>query len=194
MKKFLFYFAVAICAPVLAAQPSKPAAAAAKAEAVAMAPELALQREARKADIEQWVSRYDGYELKSGEFACRTPRVPQISKDNVEITAVGERVTAWQLCYNRFVDNLNRKDAPEARIPKDVYALMTAEEREKAIARIKLVAAEVGQTASVKAKTIMADYDAWRAATEAWVEEHNTTTKQIQEESGGISKRRPYDD
>jgi uncharacterized protein len=171
MKKFLFYFALAISAPALA-------------DKVAV-PEIALQREARKADIEQWTTRYDGYELRSGDFACRTPRIPQISKDNAEITAVGERVTAWQHCYNRFVDNLKKNAPPEARIPKDVFALMTPEEREKAIARIKLVEAEVGLTASVKAKTIMADYEAWRTATEAWVDDHNKTTKHIQDNNKG---------
>ncbi|MFD2368024.1 hypothetical protein [Pseudoduganella sp. GCM10020061] len=180
MTKFLFCFALAISAPVFAAGQSKP-----------VTPELAQQREARKAEIEQWTTRYDGYELKSGEFACRTPRIPQISKDNAEITAVGERVTKWQHCYNRFVDNLNKKEAPEARIPKDVFALMTPEEREKAIARIKAAQAEVGLTASVKAKTIMADYDAWRVATDAWVKDHNETTKHIQEEYGGDRVRRP---
>lgn len=179
MKKFLFYFALAASAPVLADQ--------------AVSPDMAQQREARKADIEHWMTRYDGYELKSGEFACRTPRIPQISKDNAEITAIGERVTAWQHCYNRFVDNLNRKEAPELRIPKDVYALMTDEERARAIERIKLVQAEVGKTASVKAKTIMADYDAWRATTEAWVNEHNATTKDIQERNHIPAQKRALD-
>ena len=185
MKKFLFYFALAMSAPVLAEQPAKAPAVKAQAAPAALSPELAQQREARKADIEKWVTHYDGYELRSGEFTCRTPRIPQISKDNAEITVVGERVTAWQHCYNRFVDNLNKKEAPEARIPKDVYALMTPEEKEKAIARIKSVVAEVGLTASVKAKTIMADYAAWRTATEAWVVEHNATTKDIQERNHG---------
>ncbi|HEU4853007.1 MAG TPA: sel1 repeat family protein [Telluria sp.] len=189
MNKFLFYLALAIsAAPVLAQQPAKsPAgkAPAASAAAPAVSPELAQKREARKAEIEHWLTRYDGYELKDGKFACRSPRIPAISKDNAEITAVGEKVTAWQHCYNAFVDNLNKQEPPEQRIPKDVFELMTPAEREQAIARIKSVKSEIGLTASVKAKTIMADYDAWRAATEAWVDEHNKTTKQIQEQNRG---------
>lgn len=185
MKKFLFYLAlVTSAAPALGQQPAKATAPkAAVAAAPAVSPEVAQQREARKAEIEHWLTRYDGYELKDGKFFCRSPRIPQVSKDNAEITAVGEKVTAWQKCYNAFVDNVNRKDPPEQRIPKDVYELMNAAEREKAIAHIKAVQTEVALTASVKAKTIMADYDAWRAATEAWVEDHNKTTKQIQDQN-----------
>lgn len=188
MNKFLFYLALAMsAAPVLAQQPAKAPAGKAPAAAAqaAASPELTQKREARKAEIEHWLTRYDGYELKDGKFACRSPRIPQVSKDNAEITAVGEKVTAWQLCYNAFVDNLSKPEPPEQRIPKDVYELMTPAEREKAVARIKSVQAEIAMTASVKAKTIMADYDAWRAATEAWVDEHNKTTKQIQEQNRG---------
>lgn len=184
MKPFLFYLALAISAPVIAADqaktaPAKPAAAA--AHAPAMTPERAQQREARKAEIEHWLTRYDGYELRSGEFACRTPRIPQISKENAEIEAVGQRLTAWQLCHNRFADNINKKEPLENRIPKDVWELMDAGEREKAIARIKSVQDEIATAAGVKAKLIMADYQAWRDATDAWVREHNATTKHIQE-------------
>ena len=184
MKQFLFYFALVMSAPAFAAQPAAP-----------VSPEMAQQREARKADIEKWLTRYDGYELKSGDFSCRTPRIPQVSKDNDEITRVGERVTAWQHCYNRFVDNLGKQAPAEQRIPKDVYALMTVEEREKAAAHIKAVQADIGVTASVKAKTIMADYEAWRIATEAWVDDHNKTTKQIQEQNleSPIRKRDGWD-
>lgn len=190
MKKFLFYFVLAMSAPVLAAQPSKVAPAKAQAPAAAVSPELAQQREARKADIEYWLTRYDGAELKSGQFACRTPRVPQLSKENDEITRVGERVTAWQLCYNSFVDSLAKNPPSEQRIPKDVLALMTAEEKDKALAHIKAVQADVGLTASVKAKTIMSDYEAWLKATEAWVDEHNKTTKKVQEANAESPIRR----
>lgn len=171
MKNLLFCFALAMSAPVVADK--------------SVSPEVAQAREARKADIEHWLTRYDGYELRSGEFSCRTPRIPQVSKDNAEIEAVGKRMTAWQLCYNRFADNLNKSEPPEQRIPKDLWALMNAGEREKAVARIKLVQAEVAQSASVKAKLIMADYEAWRIATDAWVSEHNATTQKIRESNRG---------
>ena len=186
MKPFLFYLALAISAPVIAAEPAKTAPAKpAAATAPAMTPERAQQREARKADIEHWLTRYDGYELRSGQFACRTPRIPPISKDNAEIDKVAERVTAWQLCHNRFADNINKDEAPEKRIPKDVWELMDAGEREKAIARIKTVQAEIVTAASVKAKLIMSDFTAWRDATDAWVREQNATTRHIQETNHG---------
>ena len=186
MKPFLFYLALAISAPVIAAEPAKSASAKPAAAPVpAMTPERAQQREARKADIEHWLTRYDGYELKSGQFACRTPRIPQISKDNAEINAVGERLTAWQLCHNRFADNINKDEPLEKRIPNDVWNLMDASEREKAVARIKTVQADIAAAAGVKAKLIMADYEAWRNATDAWVREHNATTKHIQDSNHG---------
>jgi len=179
MKPFLFYLALAISAPVLAAEPAK------TAPAPAMTPERMQQREARKAEIEHWLTRYDGYELRSGQFACRTPRIPQISKENAEIDAVGQRLTAWQLCHNRFADNINKNEPYEKRIPKDLWELMDAGEREKAIARIKSVQDEIATAAGVKAKLIMSDYQAWRDATDAWVREQNATTKHIQENNRG---------
>jgi hypothetical protein len=45
------------------------------------------QRVARRADIDYWLSKYDGAELKSGQFRCPAPRIPAISKLNEDIEA-----------------------------------------------------------------------------------------------------------
>ena len=49
------------------------------------------QREARRADIDYWTTKYDGADLKSGQFRCVAPRIPAMSKVNEEINSVGDK-------------------------------------------------------------------------------------------------------
>lgn len=156
MKKILACLALAASAQVLASDPAG-------------------------TDIDYWLTKYDGAELRSGKFQCRSPRFPAQSTQNHEIEAVSGRMLAWQTCYNAFVDNLKASPAPDKLVPQDVWARMTAAEREKAVARIRAVQGEIAQAASVKAKIIMADFGAWRAATEAYVNEANEVTRRARE-------------
>ena len=143
----------------------------------AAALEVMKQRVARRADIDYWTSKYDGAELKSGKFRCPAPRVPGISKTNEEIDAVAARVTAWQECYNGFVVNLNESSPLTKRIPPDVEKLMNQQETEKAKAYLDEVQARIAEDAKVNAKLVLADFGAWRSATDAWVAEHNMIVK-----------------
>ena len=139
--------------------------------------EVMGQRAARRADIDYWTTKYDGADLKSGKFRCAIPRIPAISKVNEEITSVAGKLEAWQQCYNGFVANLNANTTAAQRIPADIAKLLNQKEMEAAQARIVNVHEAIGADASISAKMLLADFAAWRSATEAYVTEHNALVK-----------------
>jgi hypothetical protein len=152
--------------------------AAAKGNKVAIASlEVMKQRVARRGEIDHWIGKYDGADLRSGEFRCPAPRIPAVSKGNEEIDRVSAAVTAWQECYNRFVVNLNASSPLVKRLPPDVAKLMSKDEQEKARVHLEQVQANLSENAKVSAKMVLADFAAWRSATEAWVVEHNAIVK-----------------
>ena len=136
--------------------------------------EMMKQRDVRKADIDYWITKYDGSELKTGKYRCPVPRLPAMSKQNDEIQAVGAKVVAWQTCYNAFVENLNAASPLTRQIPKDVADLMTKEEMAKATTRLEVVYASMVESARVSSKLFLADYAVWRDATDKYVGDHNS--------------------
>lgn len=135
------------------------------------------QRELRRADIDYWVSKYDGEDLRAGKFRCAAPRLPTISKLNEEINSVAASVEAWQECYNGFVANLNAYSPLSKRIPADISALLNQPELDAAQAHLDEVYRRIAADASIGAKLVLADFAAWRSATEAYVSEHNAILK-----------------
>ncbi|MCC2962566.1 sel1 repeat family protein [Massilia sp. IC2-278] len=148
------------------------------------------QRVARRADIDYWVSKYDGEDLKSGKFHCPAPRVPPISKQSDEIDRVANAINKWQDCYNGFVQNLNAVSPLSNRIPADVAKLMNAAEMEKAKAHLAQVQENVSEEAKVGAKMTLADVAVWRSATEAYIAEHNAIVNKAPKEDSISSKRK----
>ena len=140
--------------------------------------EMMKQRELRKADIEYWMSKYDGAELKSGQYRCTAPRLPAVSKQNDEIDAVSKKVDAWKNCYNAFVENLNAAKPLTTRIPKDVADLLTKDEMATATTHLEAVYSRLAEEARVSSKLFMADLTAWRDATEKYVAENNRIVKE----------------
>ena len=147
------------------------------------------QRVARRADIDYWVSKYDGEDLKSGKFHCPAPRVPPISKQSDEIDRVANAINKWQDCYNAFVQNLNAVSPLSNRIPADVAKLMNAAEMEKAKAHLAQVQENVSEEAKVGAKMTLADVAVWRSATEAYIAEHNAIVNKAPKDESVSSKR-----
>jgi TPR repeat protein len=139
--------------------------------------ELMKQRDARRADIDFWTTKYDGADLKSGKFRCAAPRIPALSKVNEEIASVAGKVAAWQECYNGFVANMNANAAAAKRIPADIAGMLNQKEMDAAQARIDNVHQGIAADASIGAKLVLADFAAWRNATEAYVNEHNALVK-----------------
>lgn len=152
---------------------------AAKGNKVAIASlELMDQRIKRRAEIDYWIKGYDGEDLKSGELRCTAPRIPAMSKINADIDRISGAVTAWQECYNKYVTNLNAATPLTKRIPPDIAKLMTKDETEQSAAYLTQLQANLTEEAKVSSKLVLADFAAWRAATEAYVTEHNQMVKQ----------------
>lgn len=148
--------------------------AAAKGNKTAVAAlEVMRQRELRRADLDYWISKYDGADLTSGDFRCPVPRIPAVSKENQEIESVAARMALWQQCYNGFVRNLNAAAPLVKRIPPDVVKLFNEQELEKVTSHLAEVHARLTEDAKVTAKLVLADFGAWRSATDAYVAEHN---------------------
>ena len=159
--------------------------AASKGNAVAIASlELMKQRVARRADIDYWVSGYDGAELTSGKFRCVAPRIPSVSKQSDEIDRVGKAIAKWQDCHNAFVENLNAASPLAKQIPPDIAKLMNAAETERAHAHLARVQENLVAEAKVGAKLVLADIAVWRNATEAYIAEHNAIVSKAPKDDG----------
>lgn len=139
--------------------------------------ELIDTRIKRRADIDYWIKGYDGADLKSSEFRCVAPRIPTMSKLNEEIDRVSAAVKSWQECYNKYVGNLNAAMPLTKRIPPDIAKLMTKDETERSTAYLAQLEANLTEEAKVSSKLVLADFAAWRAATETYVNEHNAMIK-----------------
>jgi TPR repeat protein len=132
-----------------------------------------FKKSAAKADLDFWMSKYDGAELKTGQYSCPAPRLPAMSKQNEEIAAVAAKVQAWQTCYNAFVVHLNAAAPLTKLIPKDVADLLTKDEMAVATSHLEGVYTSLVEEARVSSKLFLADYAAWRDATDAYVGNHN---------------------
>jgi uncharacterized protein len=152
--------------------------AAAKGNAVAIASlDLMKRREARRADLDYWIGKYDGSELRTNEYRCPAPRFPGMSKVNDEIDYYSGKMKDWEACHNRWVKYLNASLPLTKRIPDDIAKLMTKDETDKSTAHLKEVSDRLAEDTKVAGKMVVADFDAWRAGTEAYVKEHNEMVK-----------------
>jgi len=139
------------------------------------------QRIERRAEIDYWIKGYDGADLQSGEYRCPSPRIPAVSKVNDEIERVNKAVTNWQDCYNRMVTNLNAQSPLIKRIPPDIARLMNKQETEASAAYLEQVRQNIAEGAKVNSKMVLADFAAWRSATEAFVDQHNAVINKIKD-------------
>ncbi len=148
--------------------------AAAKGNKVAIASlDLIQQRETRRADLAYWISGYDGSDLRTDAYRCPAPRFPAVSKVNEDIDRYSARMTAWQECHNRWVNYLNAAMPLTKRIPDDVQKLLTKDEMDTATAHLKEVGERLAEDTQIGGKLVVADFTAWRNATEAYIKEHN---------------------
>ncbi|MFP5391984.1 MAG: hypothetical protein ACLGI6_10650 [Gammaproteobacteria bacterium] len=184
MKTILFCLSLVLCTvvqaePVKAAKGHPKAAAAPERERGKAAEQQPNpERESRRADIEYWMSKYDGEEFRRAQSRCTAPRFPALSKQNDEIEVITKRMMAWEDCYNAAIKDLNAASPLTARIPKEVAAVMTKEEMEKATSYLAGVHAGLAEDAKVAAKLVVSDYTVWRDATDAYVAEHNRIVKE----------------
>jgi hypothetical protein len=83
----------------------------------------------------------------------------------------------WQDCYNRYVEHLNAETPLTKRIPADIKKLLTAAEMEKASAHLAAVQEGLSEDAKISARMVVADFTAWRDATDAYISQHNEMVK-----------------
>jgi TPR repeat protein len=152
--------------------------AAAKGNPTAIASlDMMKQREQRRAELDYWMEKYDGSDIRTGEYRCPTPRFPAQSRENDEIDRYGAKMKAWQDCYNRYVEHLNAETPLTKRIPADIKKLLTRAEMDKAAAHLAVVQEGLSEDARIGAKLVVADFTAWRDATDAYVRQHNEIVK-----------------
>ena len=150
----------------------KKAAAKGDKSAVALLDSM-RQNVARRAEIEFWISKYDGAELRAGKYRCPLPRFPAVSRDNEEIKSVSVSMTAWQECHNGFVAHLKEVSPLVKLIPVDIAKLLSEHDKAQATAHMDEVYERIAVDAQITGKLALADFTAWRDATEAYVAEHN---------------------
>lgn len=152
--------------------------AAAKGNAVAIASlEMMKQRELRRADIDYWMTKYDGSDVRTDEYRCPAPRFPAVSRQTEEIDRYSAKMKTWQDCYNRYAEHLNAVTPLSKRIPEDVRKLMTKAEYETASKHLDAVQEGLSEDARISAKMVVADFTVWRDATDAYVSQHNEIVK-----------------
>ena len=152
--------------------------AAAKGNATAIASlDLIKQREQRRAELDYWMEKYDGSDIRTGEYRCPTPRFPAQSRENDEIDRYAAKMKTWQDCYNRYVEHLNAETPLTKRIPADIRKLLTKAETAKATAHLAAVQEGLSEDARISSRMVVADFTAWRDATDAYVRQHNEIVK-----------------
>jgi TPR repeat protein len=143
-------------------------AAAGNADAAASLASL-KRRETHGDEIVYWTSRYQGEDLVSGQFACKQPDLPAVSRTRADIEATSAAITAWHACYNRFVANVNDALPPGKRIPPETLDMMTPTEGAQAQRHLDAVYSALIKKAQQDALAFNAREDAWRKATETFV-------------------------
>lgn len=140
------------------------------------------QRDAKRQEVEYWMSKYDGQEFRTGQYSCTAPHFPSVSKLNDEIDAVTKRMNNWENCFNAAAKHLNAAAPLSKKLPPEVAAVMSKDEVEKASAHLMSVQASLAEEAKVSSALVLADYAVWRDATNKWVNEHNRMVKEIKPE------------
>jgi hypothetical protein len=125
--------------------------------------------DARDDRVSYWTSGYQGEDLVGGQFACKPPSLPKVSKTKQEILTVKEELDQWSACFRGFANNINAKSATGQRIPAEDANRMTPVEAEAAQRHVDAVYASVVSRARDQAAQVAADADAWYARTRAYV-------------------------
>lgn len=127
------------------------------------------RRETHGDEIVYWTTSYQGQDMVSGQFDCKRPALPAVSKTKAEIKSASEQIEAWHACYNRFVANMNDALPPGKRIPAETLDMMTPAEGAQAQRHLDAVYSSLIGKAKADAAEFNAQEAAWRKATETYV-------------------------
>jgi TPR repeat protein len=138
------------------------------------------QRQARKADIARYVSRFDGAGLTLAKFGCVAPALPNVSTTQVEIKALDAGIKEWRACYERFGAHLAAQLPAGKAIPPDLAQLMNLVELERARSAMDQAYAAAAERANREAMAIVSANDGWYARTKQYA---LSMEKQLRDES-----------
>ena len=130
-------------------------------------------RGARANEIGYWASSYNGAKLTEGQYSCKEPEFPAVSQENESIKDLTRQYSQWSTCYRGQVEHLRAASTPAKVIPADILALMNQQELDQASAHIDAVNARIAKDTGARAEAVMASYDRWKMATEAYVQQQN---------------------
>jgi TPR repeat protein len=156
------------------------------------------RRQSHGGDIGYWMNEYEGADLRSGNFECRPPSIPAVSKTNADVEATRKTIEAWQTCYNGFVANFNATAPIGKRIPAEVLDMMTPQEIDSARIHVEAVYRKTLAEAQRDADAVRTQQAGWETATERFAKEENarvtsekTAVTRLVDESR--RQRRDYD-
>lgn len=129
--------------------------------------------------IAYWTTGYQGADLAGGQFACKRPVFPPVSKTKEGIAAVQRQLDAWRDCYQRFAANINARTDAGTRIPSSALRMMTPAEVQQAQRHVDAVYAAVVERARKDAAQVAADEHAWQRATEYYVDNYGNPSSGI---------------
>lgn len=125
--------------------------------------DLAPRNAALDAQVAFWTSGVSAADL-AADAPCAAPNVPEVSTRNLEIRAVSQSIERWESCHKHFMQQLASTPA-EARLPAEVLAAMSADQRQQAVRHVEAVQATVRAQAFADGAAQMARNDAWLART-----------------------------
>jgi len=140
------------------------------------------RRKTRGAEIDYWMTGYDGADLTSGKFACTPPAIPAVSKSKEDLASTRQAIEDWRTCYGGFVANFNASAPVAKRLPGDVLDMMTPQEAERARVHLESVYARVLARAQAEADSVQARQLAWEGATERFFIDENARIARENEE------------
>lgn len=123
--------------------------------------ETVKQRVIHKSEIAQYVTGYDGADVKLEKFACVEPEIPIMSKTQKEIKELDAKMKLWRACYDRFDSNLAASLPAGKAIPIAVSNLMSVNELATARQLMTKVYSRINVEAQTHALQVIATYDAW---------------------------------
>lgn len=156
-------------------------AASAGSQPAIAALETMRQRELRRADIDYYVSKYDGADLAYAAYKCETPDIPASSLGKDTVLRINRQYEQWQTCYNGFVQNLQAALPAGTKIPKDIADLMNEQEFNSARQRMDTAYTALAAEGKRQAAPVLAKYEAWYAASEKLAAEESARFKGAKE-------------
>jgi hypothetical protein len=140
------------------------------------------RRKTRGGEIDYWMTRYDGADLVAGQFDCKLPAIPEVSKTKAELDATRQGIEDWRSCYGGFAANFNASAPIGKRIPAEVLDMMSPQEAERAHLHLESVHGKVLARVQADADSLQARQLAWEGATERFFKEENARLARQNEE------------